>query len=199
MTMAHIFLLAGAPAVGKSSTARGLAAQFQKSIHIPVDDLRDMVVSGLMLPGKWNEQLVEQLTLARASAVYMSLAYSRAGFVVVMDDFWDPHSQLQEYRQLFLLPNFYPILLLPSEQTAHERNLQRSGPGDASQYIADGIRTVYARLPAQLPGLERQGWQIVNTSEQSIAATVSHVLARVSSLPDPAPAPSALPAASSFF
>ena len=34
-----------------AATARALAAHFEKSLHIPVDDLREMVVSGLALPG----------------------------------------------------------------------------------------------------------------------------------------------------
>lgn len=177
--MAQIFLLAGAPAVGKSSTARALAARFQKSIHIPVDDLREMVVSGLSLPGNWDDKLIEQLTLARESAVHMGLKYSHVGFAVVMDDFWDPLSQLQEYHELFPLPNFHKILLVPSEAAAQERNLKRAGAGDASQYIAGGIRIVYADLSSQVPHLEGQGWIVVDSTDKDIEDTVSHILQQV--------------------
>jgi chloramphenicol 3-O-phosphotransferase len=86
--MTHIFLLVGAPAVGKSSTARALATHFQKSIHISVDSLRDMVVAGLVHPShNWSQALIEQLRLARTSASQMALAYTKADFVVVIDDF----------------------------------------------------------------------------------------------------------------
>ncbi|MFZ5855821.1 MAG: AAA family ATPase, partial [Chloroflexota bacterium] len=92
--MTPIFFLAGAPAVGKSTAARALAAKFPKSMHISVDTLRDMVISGAIHPsGNWSPGLVEQLSLARASAMQMAISYNQAGFVVIIDDFWDPHGR----------------------------------------------------------------------------------------------------------
>lgn len=179
--MSHIFLVVGAPAVGKSTTAHALAAQFEKSVHIPVDDLREMVVSGLVRPsGDWTQGLVEQLALARASATQTAIAYRRSGFVVVIDDFWDPNSQLREYGPLFHEPNVHKILLFPSQQVAEARNLKRTGLVGGSKYIADGIRTVYASLNAEIASLEDQGWIIADTSEKSIEETVKYILAHVS-------------------
>jgi len=58
--MSPMFLVIGSPAVGKSTTSRALAARFHKSVHIPVDNVRDMVVSGLRLPSPvWSDDLVE--------------------------------------------------------------------------------------------------------------------------------------------
>ena len=177
--MPHIFLLVGAPAVGKSTTARALAEQFQRSVHIPVDDIRDMVVSGLLLPGpEWSEGLIEQVTLARASVTQMALNYSKAGFAVVIDDFWDSHSQLKEYDLLFQEANFYKVLLFPNQQTAEERNIKRAGPGEGNQYIAEGIRTVYEQLRKDFPNRERQGWLVVDTTEKNVEETVAHILAQ---------------------
>ena len=177
--MPHIFLLVGAPAVGKSTTARALATQFQRSVHIPVDDIRDMVVSGLLLPGpEWSEGLIEQVTLARASVTQMALNYSKAGFAVVIDDFWDSHSQLKEYDLLFQEANFYKVLLFPNQQTAEERNIKRAGPGEGNQYIAEGIRTVYEQLWKDFPNRERQGWLVVDTTEKNVEETVAHILAQ---------------------
>lgn len=83
--MNPMFLLVGPPAVGKSTTSRALAARFPKSLHIPVDDLRNMVVSGIALPGAdWSDDLAQQVTLARTSVVHMALTYHNAGFVVVI-------------------------------------------------------------------------------------------------------------------
>jgi len=174
--MPHIFLLAGPPAVGKSTTARALAAHFEKSIHIPVDDLRDMVVSGLALPGgAWDEKLVEQLLLARESAAYMALAYRQAGFTVAIDDFWDPTSRLQEYSRLFEEPDVHKILLLPSQRAAEARNRKRDG----SAYIADGIRLVYENLADQSVALRAEGWLIVDTTDKNVEATVEYIMEQV--------------------
>jgi len=174
--MSLIFFLAGAPAVGKSTTAHALAARFQKSIHIPVDDIRSMVVSGVEHPGAaWGQGLIEQLTVARECVTQMALSYRSAGFTVVIDDFWDPNSMLREYQRLFQSPDVHRILLCPSRQTADGRNQKRDG----SAYIADGIRTVYENLQEVIPTLEREGWRIVDTTDMDIETTVRVILARV--------------------
>ena len=181
-----IFLVAGAPAVGKSSTAHQLAAQYPKSIHIPVDDLRDLVVSGLVYPGEhWSPDLVEQLHLAREIAVEMAIRYSRAGFVVTLDDFWDSNSRLQEYQQLEQFPGFHKILLYPNRQAAEGRNQQRAGPGQSNAYIEVGIRIVYEQLAQEVEGLERAGWIVLDTSEMDLETTVKFILAQT----DPQSAP----------
>ncbi len=178
--MSHIFLLVGAPAVGKSTTAHALAARFQKSIHIPVDNIRDMVVSGLLLPGpEWSLGLIEQVALARASVIQMALNYSKAGFVVVIDDFWDTNSKLREYESLIQEANFHKILLLPSQQAAEERNIKRAGPGDGNPYIADGIRAVYEQLHNDFPNGERSGWMVVDTTDLNIESTVAQILTKI--------------------
>ena len=178
--MTQIFLIAGAPAAGKSTTAHALAAQFDKSIHISVDDIREMVVSGLVRPGgNWDQSLIEQLALARECTIQMAIAYQKAGFVVVIDDFWDPNSQLLEYSPLFQEPNVHKILLFPNQQVAEARNLKRSSSIEGSQYIADGIRIVYESLKADVTRLENQGWIIADTSDKNIEATVKYILAQV--------------------
>lgn len=175
--MTPIFLMVGAPAVGKSSTAHALAAHYQKSVHIPVDDLRDMVVSGLRLPGaEWGADLVEQLRLARKSAAQMALDYRQAGFVAVIDDFWDPLSRLEEYQQLLTEPEVCKILLYPSQETALARNLQRAGSEEHSQYHAGGILLVYESLRQEIGMLRKQGWKIVDSTGKDIAATVHEIL-----------------------
>jgi len=176
----HIFLVVGAPAVGKSTTAHALSARFQKSIHIPVDDVRDMVVSGLVHPGEtWGADLVEQLTLARRNVTHMAKTYNQAGFAVVIDDFWDPNSRLMEYAELFREPNAHRILLYPSQQAAEERNRRRSGPNGETDYIAGGIRIVYENLRMEVDNLQREGWMIVDTTDKSIEATVDHILTQI--------------------
>ena len=178
--MPPIFLLVGAPAVGKSTTAHALAAHFQKSIHIPVDDIRDMVVSGLLLPSpEWSEGLTEQVTLARAGVTQMAFNYHKAGFVVVIDDFWDTNSHLQEYDSLIQGANFHKVLLLPSQQAAEERNIKRAGSGDGNPYIADGIRMVYEQLRNDFPNGERAGWMMVDTTDKTVDETVAHILAQI--------------------
>jgi len=176
--MARIFLLAGAPAVGKSTTAHALAGRFEKSLHIPVDDIRSMVVSGVLHPGStWSNELSEQLRLARESVAETAIRYYKAGFVVVIDDFWDPNSRLVEYHLLFEQPGMHKVLLFPSQQQAQERNKKRSGEGD--EYIAEGIRAVYEGLNADIPNLTREGWIIADSTDRTVNATVEYILDQI--------------------
>jgi diamine N-acetyltransferase len=176
-TATPIFLLVGGPAVGKSSTARALAAQFAKSIHIPVDTVRTLVVSGVVHPGaEWSGDLVEQLALARESVAHMALAYNEAGFIVVIDDFWDPNSQLLDYGLLLSHPQIHKVLLYPTQDAAHARNLARSGPGPARTYLDDGIRATYAHLRTVVADLETRGWLVLDTTHLGIAETVSSLI-----------------------
>lgn len=174
---APVYLIVGAPAVGKSTTARALAASHAKSIHIPVDTLREMVVSGLVLPGlEWGPSLVEQLAAARASACAMARAYHAAGFAVVIDDFWDHHSGLAEYAALRAEFDLHRVLLYPGQKTALARNQHRAGDSAQAGYIAAGISTVYAALEHTAVELHSQGWMLVDNTDLSPDETVARIL-----------------------
>lgn len=181
--MNPIYVVVGPPAVGKSTTSRALAARFPRSIHIPVDDLRNMVVSGLMLPGAvWSDGLAQQITLARTSAASMALAYHTAGFAVVIDDFWDPN-HVSDYQSLLdhMQASIHRIVLYPTREEAHRRNFERSGDSPARPYIDEGIQIVYQQLTPALPRLEQEGWLVVDTTALSVDAVVDHILSRTAS------------------
>lgn len=181
--MSPIFIVIGPPAVGKSSTSQALAARFPRSIHIPVDDLRNMVVSGILLPGaEWSNELAQQISLARTSVVQMALRYQNAGFAVIIDDFWDANHDL-DYQALHNHPQLHRIVLFPDQEIAHQRNLQRSGEGPTRAYIDEGIRNVYQQLRAVRTSLMQQGWIVVDTTNMGIDETVLTILQRAN-LPD---------------
>jgi predicted kinase len=174
--MKPIFLVVGPPAVGKSTTSGLLAARFAKSIHIPVDNIREMVVSGLLLPAaQWSEDLAQQVTLARKSVVQIALNYHEAGYAVVIDDFWD-HDHLSDYQTLLDHPSFHKIVLYPDQDTAHGRNLLRSGASPARAYIDEGIQIVYQQLRALAPQLSQQAWVVVDSTTLSADEAVSSIL-----------------------
>ncbi|MBL8130435.1 MAG: AAA family ATPase [Anaerolineae bacterium] len=175
-----IYMVVGPPAVGKSTTSRALAAQFPRSIHIPVDDLRNMVVSGLMLPSAvWSQELAQQITLARSTVSLMALAYQNAGFAVVIDDFWDAN-HTSDYQTLLdqTQAMINRIVLCPTEEEAHQRNLKRSGDSPARSYIDEGIRIVYQQLTPALPQLGQEGWLVVDTTALSVDEVVKTILSR---------------------
>lgn len=176
--MNPIFMIIGSPAVGKSTTSRALAAHFQKSIHIPVDMVREMVVAGLVIPGaEWSDALVQQISLARDTASHMALTYREAGFTVVIDDFWSPDG-MADYEALLRAPSLWKVILWPQQEEAHRRNHQRSGGGSFRDYIDQGINFVYGLLENSRPQLSQQGWIIMDTTALTPDETVAAILRR---------------------
>lgn len=172
--MEPIVLIVGGPAAGKSTTSGALADTWPASIHIPVDDLRHMVRSGLALPAPdWSAELRRQVRLAREAAIRMALAYAAAGFAVVLDDFWDPH-HLEEYSELLSMPDVHGVVLLPSQAEAQRRNRARS-PGGEDDYIDRGIAHSYSVLAGVVDDARRDGWLVLDTTDLDVAGTVAAI------------------------
>jgi adenylate kinase family enzyme len=179
--MYPIFLIVGSPASGKSTVARALVKKYSRSVHIPVDDLRSMVVSGVKHPSAtWTPELVEQLQLARQAALTMALGYQKADFVVIIDDFWDDHSQMLEYEPLWKTQSFIPVLLYPKQEQAKARNHGRLEPGTFRNYIDEGIDIVYKSLQAKIKDLELKGWRVLDTTDDTIEETVEKIRLKLS-------------------
>ncbi len=177
--MLPIFILVGPPAVGKSTTSRVLANHFSKSIHISVDDIRTMVVSGLQLPSaEWSDELTQQIHLARRSVSYMAKMYHQAQFAVVIDDFWDVNLKV-DYQEMLSLTFVHKVILYPTQEEAHARNLKRSGDSPARGYIDEGIRIVYGQLSPVMPQLQQENWSLINTTELTVDETVQTILHKV--------------------
>jgi 2-phosphoglycerate kinase len=70
--MGNIMLITDAPAVGKSTIAHAVASQAPKSIHIRVDQLREIVVSGIALPTgiDRHDEATQQFRLARTQSTW---------------------------------------------------------------------------------------------------------------------------------
>ncbi len=175
--MNPVYMIVGPPAVGKSTTSRALATYFPKSIHISVDDIRMMVVSGLMLPSAvWSDELAQQISLARASVSNMAQTYQKAGFTVVIDDFWDANHASDYHTLLHHGQALHKIVLYPTQAEAHQRNLIRSGDSPARPYIDEGIRIVYQQLMPALPQLAQNGWLVMDTTSMSIDDVIKQII-----------------------
>lgn len=170
-----IYLIVGSTSAGKSTAARALAASFERGVHVPVDDLRHMVVAGLALPAPgWGDELVRQISLARSTAIRMAVDYAAAGFAVAIDDFFDPLG-LREYRELLTRPGAYGIVLYPSEAEVRRRNAARVGIPDPTAEMAIGH--AYGFMPPLLDGLAADGWLILDTTTLDVAGTVEAIRA----------------------
>jgi Chloramphenicol phosphotransferase-like protein len=168
--MQAIFLIMGTPASGKSTVSRALTQRFERGLHIPVDDLRRMVVSGLAEGSFHVPPALDQLRLARATAVQMTLSYSRAGFAVAIDDFWHVAMRDTDYAPI-IGQNLERILLLPNLEVTLNRLRSRDGSTD---HFEQAIRFVHHTIETRPELLT--GWHVVDSSNLNIEETVDRIL-----------------------
>lgn len=171
--MPPIFLILGTPAAGKSTVARALMRRFVRGLHLPVDDLRYMVVSGLVEPGfEWPPELTLQLRLAREAAARTALAYAREGFAVAIDDFWQGETTDDDYLPL-LDSSCHRVLLRPSMEATLARLAARSpGEGSFKEVLAQAIALIHGDMDRH----PKTGWQVVDSSGLSVEETVDLIL-----------------------
>ena len=175
MSNPPIILLAGPPAVGKSSVSRALAERFEKLIHIEVDKIRESVISGYLMPNpEWPPELMQQINLARGAAIDMAQRYRSAGFAVVIDDFADGHA-LQAYQPLLAKEGVSGWILYPGLEATLARCHARGG--QLEELLEGAIRYCYGEQREQIDSqLQLDGWRFLEDPAQTpeeIAALVA--------------------------
>lgn len=173
--MNKIVFLTGAPASGKTTIARMLAKDSPKSIHIQVDQLREMMVSGIHLPGGggWSDEATRQFQWGRTTASFMANLYASNGVDAFIDDVCVPQFFSDQYAELFKNPAILRVLLMPSQDALIERLKKRAGPYDS--HMIAYIPLIYEYLEP----MPKDGWIVLDSSEWSAEQTFQEVLKRI--------------------
>jgi predicted kinase len=175
--MSNIVLITGSAGVGKSTIGHRVAENFPKSIHIRVDNLREMMVKGIVPPKTdWSEEEIQeglqQFQWARSTAIYMAKLYANQGVDVVIDDVFTPNF-VEQYAALFEIPGVQRVLLYPKASVAIERVKHRGGSWDH-------ILTYFVSLTYDLmEPMPKDGWLVLDSSEWTIEQTVHEVLSHI--------------------
>jgi chloramphenicol 3-O-phosphotransferase len=172
---APIFILTGPPGAGKSSVATVLMRRFPFALHIPLDDLREWVVSGLAYPiPEWTEETGRQFELARHSAADMARRYATAGFAVAIDDVITP----DEAKRLFVDPlagfPVHRVLLRPALDIALQRNANR----DAKDFDSAVLHQPIQEIDRWIGERDWDGWIAIDNGTQTIEETADEILRR---------------------
>ena len=172
---APIFMITGTPGSGKSSVAVALMRRFPFGLHLPVDDLRELVVSGIAHPvPAWTAETERQFRLARQSAAQTARLYADAGFAVAIDDV----ISIGDARELFAGPlsgyAVHAFLIRPSLEIALERNARRTNKQFDTAVLEQTIASLYRSMDPR--AYSAAGWHIVDSSRLSLDETVDRVL-----------------------
>ncbi|HEX8731788.1 MAG TPA: AAA family ATPase [Ktedonobacterales bacterium] len=129
---AFVLLLTGPAGAGKSAAAREWAAsRASTTAHIPVDDVRELVVAGFADPREgWTAETQRQYDLARRNCAAMAKNNVAAGVTTVIDDAIFPHWESCDYagwRAALGETPHYLVALLPDETAVITRNARRHG------------------------------------------------------------------------
>jgi chloramphenicol 3-O-phosphotransferase len=173
-----IFLLTGTPGSGKSSVAVALARRFPLGMHIPVDDLREWVVSGIAHPvPDWTEETARQFALARAGAADLARRYAGAGFAVIIDDVIFPGEAGVTFGEALRGEALHRVALRPRLEVALARNAARTTKTFDTAMLVPTILALDRAMAAQ--PYAAMGWHVIDTSDLDTEETVDAILDRV--------------------
>lgn len=149
--------------------ATALAQRFPLGIHIPMDDLREWVVSGIAQPSVgWSDETTRQFSLARTAAAHAATLYAEAGFVVTVADVFGPDDVAAHFTD----PRCEKILLMPTLEAALERNATRTNKSFNTADIIPLVKHAYGWLAGQT----WDGWTVLDTTELTLEQTVDAIL-----------------------
>ena len=172
--------LTGAPAAGKTVLARALLQRYPRGIHIPVDDLRDWVVSGFAGPSpEWGEETQLQFRLAEAAACDIAIRYQDAGFAVVIDHNQGPPTLDRLIEDRLSGRRVYKVAVVSDLETNLARNRTRANKAFDPAALEKSIRhlnPMYRTEP-----IHEQGWIRFENELDGVEAAADRLFARLDS------------------
>lgn len=169
--MPPIFLITGPPAAGKTTVSRAVLRHFEFGLHLPVDEMRTWVLSGLSESIAWTDETTRQFTLAEEAAADVARRYHGSGFAVAYDHCRNLARQ-DEIARLLGVENVVKICLCPSLEENLHRNRTRTNKDFDARVLDDIIRGMNAAMATAAP----KGWLMLDTTEMTVEETVQAVL-----------------------
>lgn len=139
-------------------------ARYDVGLHIPVDDLRLWVCSGMSDSVPWTEETERQFQVAEESAALVAARYQDAGFAVAIDHCRNLPRLNAVVEKLLSTRKVVKVLLLPDLEVNLRRNTERTNKDFDPAILDDTIRfTNHAFREA-----ESAGWRVIDNTDLSV-------------------------------
>lgn len=173
--IADVIVLTGPPGAGQSTTARELARQYDRAVHLHTDDFWKYIAAGAIPPhlpeSDGQNQTVMQVIRDAA------FAYAEGGFVTVVDGVVGPwmvnYFALTENTQR--TPTVHYVVLRPGRAETLRRAQARTAPD--ALVDAEPINLMWSQFE-DLGEYERH---VIDSTDQSSSKTTNAVVNAVSS------------------
>ena len=138
--------------------------RFEFGLHLAIDDLNDLVVSGRAYPSlEHPPEAARQFALAHTAAAHHARLYTEAGFEVAIDDVLWPtsiHALLADLKG----STVRVVLLAPGLETALARNAARTNKTYDTATLVPLMEGVYPSIRPE--EYRAHGWIVLATSGQ---------------------------------
>ena len=172
--ISEIFILTGTPGAGKTTVAKGLLQRYEFGLHIPIDDLREWVVSGIAHPlPEWVDETTRQFSLAYRATANLAKLYANAGFAVAIDQVIYPEDFKEHFEEQLHAYAVHKIFLQPRIDVSLARNASRTNKEFDTSVPNEPIGKMYQSLGDAIQN--DNGWLIIDSSILSLEETIDQI------------------------
>jgi chloramphenicol 3-O-phosphotransferase len=120
-----VFLFGGPAGAGKSTLARAWCTTRSQAAHIELDEVRNLVVSGLADPQEHGERQAAQYRLSVQATCALARAFTNGEYDVAIDDVFEPQAFDHYWRPLLDELVWKLVVVLPSLDETLARSARR--------------------------------------------------------------------------
>jgi len=163
-----IYVITGVMAAGKSTVAEALAKRLTKSVYLPGDVFRTMIINGREdMRESPSAAALSQLDLRYRITAKAAQEYYDAGFAVVVEDNYLGEG-LTRFVEILEGYPVYPVVLAPGIEVVAERERARANKG----YWGYTVESLYRGFMESTPRIGL--W--LDTSDLTPEETVDEIL-----------------------
>ncbi len=144
--MSDVWIINGIPGSGKTTIARHLAGQLERSAHLEGDLLHEMMVVG-RVEHSTGAEADRQAELTDRNLCLVAKSFSNAGFVPVMDFIIDSAARLTTYTGFFSDHRIHLVTLVTTIETARQRFQKRE-----AHEAGSGLEGLATKIESELRG-----------------------------------------------